>query len=126
MVYEAEELTPSVKAVLHEIAAALAKLEATGETHTIFINKMALQQTERQAVRDFLGEGTVSIRLADNKEPAAWQESGFAGIWYGVFYDYHDQPLVETIEIAVYPEIAAAQALDRQESLQKLQALIME
>ena len=106
------KLPIKVKAVLVEIRDALSRFLQTGETWTIFIDKMALTFEERQAVRDFLGQGTVSIRLNDAAEPVEWLESGVAGVWYGVFYNVKGNPILETIEISAFPELAAAQRED--------------
>ena len=54
-------LTPAAKAVLCEIKQALQKFAQTGEEWTIFIDKMMLSFEERQMIREFLGEGSVSI-----------------------------------------------------------------
>ena len=98
--------------MLAEIAAALERLQVAGEIATVFINRMALSQEERQTIRDFLGEGSISITLGNSDEPAEWLESGFSGVWYGVFYDQAGNPMLETIEVAHFPQVAAAQAED--------------
>ena len=105
-------LSEKARSVLAEIAAALERLQVAGEIATVFINRMALSQEERQTIRDFLGEGSISITLGNSDEPAEWLESGFSGVWYGVFYDKAGNPMLETIEVAHFPQVAAAQAED--------------
>ena len=105
-------ITPHVKAVLVEISEALQRFSKTGETWSIFTNKMSLSPEERQEIRDFLGLGSVTIKLSGSDEPAEWLESGTAGIWYGVFYDQSNNPILETIEIGKFPQVPAAQIED--------------
>lgn len=114
------QLSVKAKAVLVEIKEALARFAETGETWTIFIDKMALCFEERQAIRDFLGEGAVSIKFNDAAEPVEWLESGFAGIWYGVFYNEKGNPVLETIEVGAYPELALAQPEDTGDSAKSI------
>lgn len=106
------QLSVKVKAVLVEIKDALAQFLQTGKTWTIFIDKMALSLDERKAIRDFLGQGAVTVHFKDNAEPVEWLESGIAGIWYGVFYNKNGTPILETIEVGSFPELAAAHSED--------------
>lgn len=117
-------LSAKVKAVLVEIKEALASFCDTGETRTIFIDKMALAFEERQAIRDFLGEGAVSIKFNDAAEPVEWLESGFSGIWYGVFYNEKGNPVLETIEVGSYPKLAVAQSEDIGDSAKNISVKI--
>ena len=105
-------LSPIAKAVLVEISEALQRFIDLGETVTIFINKMSLSPEERQGIRDFLGMGSIKIKLTESDEPAEWIESSIPGVWYGVFYDQIDQPILETIEIGKFPQIPSAQIED--------------
>ncbi|GMB00851.1 hydrogenase expression/formation C-terminal domain-containing protein [Pelosinus sp. IPA-1] len=113
-------LSQKSKAVLFEINEALKRFTLTGETWSVFINKMSLTDDERQEIRDFLGLGSITVHLSDTAEPAEWMESGIAGIWYGVFYDQTKNPILETIEIGNYPQVASAQIEDINIGLQKL------
>ncbi|MEN6414285.1 MAG: hydrogenase expression/formation C-terminal domain-containing protein [Veillonellales bacterium] len=119
--FEQQELSPQVKAVLAEIMAALKQYAAAGQTWTIFLDKMALTFDERAAIRDFLGEGTVTIQLADKSEPVEWLESGIAGVWFGVYFNYDHKPVLETIEIGGFPQIAQAQPEDIRQGIHLLQ-----
>lgn len=105
-------LTPAAKAVLCEIKQALQKFAQTGEEWTIFIDKMMLSFEERQMIREFLGEGSVSIKFQDRAEPAEWLESAVAGVWYGVFFNANNKPVLETVEIGAFPALAKAQLQD--------------
>lgn len=114
------ELSLNVKAILNEICGALNRFAATGEEWTIFVNKMSLTFDDRQAIHDFLGKGDVRINL-QSVERAEWQESSIAGIWYGVFYDHNDKPVLETIEVCSFPKVAAAQTEDIKNNIKILQ-----
>ncbi len=118
--------TDKAKAVLAEIAAAVERFLAGGESWTIYINKMGLTQDERQAIRECLGQGGVRIAIENSTEPAEWLESGVAGVWYGVFYDQARRPLLETIEVGAFPAIAAAQPEDTQDGLAALRERLAE
>lgn len=118
-------LTPKTKAILFEICEALQRLKETDEKWCIFINKMSLAAEERQAIRDFLGLGSIKIKLSDSDEPAEWMESGVPGIWYGVFYDQTKNPILETIEICEFPQVASAQREDISQGLRVLELRLL-
>lgn len=113
--------SPKVRAILLEICGALQRFIDTGETWSIFINKMSFVLEERQEIRDFLGTGHIKIELLETAEAAEWIESGIAGIWYGVHYDQTKNPILETIEIGKFPQIASSQMEDVHKGLKKLQ-----
>jgi hydrogenase-1 operon protein HyaF len=105
-------LSDNTKTVLSEILAALKNLAEEGEEYTIFIDKMGLSAAERQDIRDIIGVGGVRINYDSTSQPVEWLESATSGIWFGVFYDQNRNPMMETIEICRFPQIAAAQAED--------------
>ncbi|MDU2066464.1 MAG: hydrogenase expression/formation C-terminal domain-containing protein [Sporomusaceae bacterium] len=107
-----EHQNPLVVAVLKEIEENLKLFLTEQKEHTIFINKLPLALPDREAIRDFLGVGSLTIELSDSDEPAKWVESAVSGIWFGVFYSASQEPILETIEICSFPKIAAAQTAD--------------
>ena len=109
-----EDVTPRVQAVLSEIAGALDRLSSDNEGWTVFIDKMGLNREERQLIREILGQGAIRIKLEGSLEPAEWLETGISGVWYGVFYDPSERPILETIEVGFFPQVAAAQSEDIQ------------
>jgi hypothetical protein len=117
---ETVNLSSKTKAILYEIHGALQRFINTGEIRSIFINKMSLAPEERQEIRDFLGQGSIKIILSDSAEPAEWMESGISGIWYGVFYDQANNPILETIEIGKFPQVASSQVEDINRGLKTL------
>jgi len=119
------ELSLSAKSVLFEISEALQRFTESGQGWILFSNKMSLTAEERQEIRDFLGQGSVSIKLTDSDEPAEWMESGISGVWYGVFYDQAHNPILETIEIGKFPQVASAQLEDVNANLQILRQRLL-
>jgi hypothetical protein len=113
-------------AVLHEIRNALQNLKDTGENWTIFLNKMPLTPTDRELISDTLGRGSVTVVSKGGTQPAEWIESSIAGVWLGVYYDSKGGPLLETIEVTLYPTFAAAQPEDVAEGITTLIARIQE
>lgn len=122
---EAVTLSLKSKAILFEICEALQRFYDTGEKWSIFINKMSLSLEERQNIREFLGQGSIKIELSASSEAAEWLESGIAGIWYGVFYDQIKNPIIETIEICTFPEVASAQREDVNQGLNTLKLRLL-
>lgn len=118
-------LSPSAKAVLFEIREALQRFMDSGQGWTLFSNKMSLSPEDRQAIHDFLGQGSIKIKLTDSDEPAEWMESGIAGVWYGVFYDQINNPILETIEIGKFPQVASAQIEDIKANIQILRQRLL-
>ncbi|HWR40283.1 MAG TPA: hydrogenase expression/formation C-terminal domain-containing protein [Patescibacteria group bacterium] len=115
-----ENMSTQTVAVLHEISTALTALAETGATHTLFIDKMGLAPEDRQNIRGILGEGGLRIRLEGSDEPAEWLESGTAGVWYGVFFNQNGQPILETLEVAMFPALAATQRADLLQGAERL------
>jgi len=113
-------LSPAALAVLEEINQALTNFIQHQQEWTIFSDKMALSLEDRQMIRDFLGQGSVRIDLKDTAEPAEWLESGTSGVWFGVFYDQNHKPVLETIEICAFPQVAGAQIEDIQQDQKSL------
>jgi hypothetical protein len=118
--------SPNALAVLHEVQNALQNLKEAGENWTIFLNKMPLTPTDRELISDMLGRGSVTVVSKGGTQPAEWVESGIAGVWLGVYYDSKGGPLLETLEIALYPTFAAAQPEDIAESITTLIARLQE
>lgn len=118
---EEQSLSPQAKAVLAEIAASLQRYVHEGRTWTIFLDKMALTFEEREAIRNFLGEGMITIQLSDQSQPVEWLESKIAGVWFGVYFNHDHKPILETIEIGAFPQIAQAQPEDIRQGVCLLQ-----
>jgi len=126
MMSQGLELSPSATAVLFEIGEALQRFTDNGQGWTIFPNKMSLEPEDRQAIRDFLGQGGIIIKLTDSDELAEWMESGISGVWYGVFYDKTNNPILETIEIGTFPQVPSAQMEDVRGSMKLLKQRLLQ
>jgi hypothetical protein len=116
-----ERYTPNALAVLSEVAEGLAALLLNGQTRTIFLNKMPLNQVDRMFISDVLGRGTTVITSKGGAQPAEWVESGIPGIWLGVYFDSKGGPMLETLEISHFPTLAAVQPEDITLGIQQLQ-----
>lgn len=119
-----DDITPGVRAVLAEISEALERFISTRQCWRVFIDKMGLSQEERQLIRDLLGQGATRIKLEGSLEPAEWMETGVSGVWYGVFYNQSARPVLETIEVGFFPQVAAAQQEDIEEGKARLKQII--
>ena len=113
-----------VNTVIAEIIVALKRLYREGESYTIFINKMGLTQAQREEIYDYLGQGSVTVKIENTAEPAEWRESAIAGVWFGVFYAFNGNPMLETIEVNFFPAIATAQQEDIDTGLKRLESLL--
>lgn len=120
------ELSSSARAILFEINEALQRFIESGETWSVFTNKMSLTPEDRQGIREFLGLGSVKIHLTDTAEPAEWMESGTSGVWYGVFYDKTHNPILETIEVGRFPQVPSAQLEDVRNGVEMLNKRLIE
>lgn len=118
--FTTDQLSPHARAVIAEIGGALERFVTTGEEHTIFINKMALNQNDREEIHNFLGVGGVKITIENTHEPAEWIESAVSGVWFGVFFDHNGRPVLETVEICTFPQVAATQKEDAIASWEQL------
>ena len=56
MINEEIKLSASGEAILLEISEALQRFALTGETWSLFANKMSLTTEDRELIRDFLGK----------------------------------------------------------------------
>lgn len=115
-----ETASPHAVTLLHEVTNALQRLKETGQSWSIFMNKIPLSQEDRSWISDILGRGSVTITSKEGVQPAEWVESGMHGLWFGVYYDSKGSPLIETLEVAFYPPYAAAQLEDIAASLETL------
>lgn len=111
-------------AILMELVQALKDLYEKGEEHIIYINKLPLTEEDREVLLDVLGEGQVRISLSSKVQPVEWRETGISGIWIGVFYDRDNKPILETIEVCHFPQLAKAQREDIEESIRVLKERI--
>ncbi len=112
--------------ILYEIYENLKEFLKTGKRYTIYTNKIPLTEEDRQFLNKVLGEGDVKIKIDSKLQPAEWRETGISGVWIGIIYDKNKNPVLETIEITDFPELAKAQREDIEISMEKLKKVLSE
>lgn len=105
-------MVTSAFAVLEEVYNALQVFHRTGREWMIFLNKMPLTPDDRRIIDEVLGRGEVVITTDTGMQPARWHESSISGVWLGTMLDGAGQPTLETVEVARFPQLAAAQDHD--------------
>ena len=110
--------------ILNEIYENLKEFYKTGKKYTIFTNKIPLSDEDREFLNEILGEGDVKIEIKSDFQPAEWKETKIYGVWVGIIYDKNKNPVVETIEITDFPEIAKSQREDIKNSIKKLEEIL--
>ena len=110
--------------ILYEIYENLKEFLKTGKRYTIYTNKIPLTEEDRQFLNEVLGEGDVKIKIDSKLQPAEWRETGISGVWIGIIYDKNKNPVLETIEITDFPELAKSQREDIEISVKELENVL--
>ena len=108
------------RAVLAEIAAALARLAATGEDTSVDLKSLPLSPADLVELDEILGEGEVActLEVAGRSEV---RETGFSGVWRIRHFAGDDAVAVDEIAVTRIPDILLSHPDDdRTESLAKL------
>lgn len=105
-------MVTSAFAVLEEVYNALQVFHRTGREWLIFLNKLPLTPDDRRIIDEVLGRGEVVVTSDTGMQPARWHESSISGVWLGTMLDAAGQPVLETVEIGRFPQLAAAQPQD--------------
>lgn len=119
-------LSPNGTAVIYEAQLALQRLKETGASWIIYLNKMPLTPEDRLLISEVFGRGSVVIKSKGDAQPAEWIEGRIPGVWFGVYYDSKGGPLLETLEVTLYPGYAAAQPEDLEQGLEALKIRIQD
>ncbi|NPA51996.1 MAG: hydrogenase expression/formation protein [Aquificae bacterium] len=107
--------------ILNEIYENLKEFYKTGKRHTIFTNKIPLCEEDKKFLKEALGEGNIKIEIKSELHPAIWKETKINGVWIGIIYDKNQNPIVETIEITDFPQLAKSQREDILNSIKTLE-----
>ena len=103
--------TGLARSILQEIAAALARLDASGAESAIDLRSLPMTPDDRDELAAHLGEGEVSASL-NVSGASEIRETRYAGVWWVRHFGADDALAAERIEIARVPEILMAQAAD--------------
>jgi hydrogenase-1 operon protein HyaF len=110
-----------VKQVLHDIHAALAELQASGQSHAIDVRQLPRLSVESyQALRDALSQGEVTAVInAEIKVEVT--ETQYPGVWWLRHFNARDEISIEVIEITEMPSILKPHRVDVRAGMQKLE-----
>jgi len=110
--------------ILYEIYENLKEFLRTRKKYTIYTNKIPLTEEDRQFLNDVLGKGEIKIKIDSKLQPAEWRETRISGVWIGIIYDKNKNPVLETIEITDFPELAKSQKEDIEFSIKELEKVL--
>lgn len=111
----------NLRALLAEIAAHLERLAHDGTTGIIDLNSLPLAPGEYEQLRQWLGQGEVSIRI-EAIGPSEVVETGYPGVWWVTHYNVEGDIVADTLEVAAVPEIVRSQQEDIDAGLERLRA----
>lgn len=114
-------LSANASALLHEIAALLARLVHDGSTGTIDLRGIPLTTADRTYLREQLGEGEVRAQV-NAFGPSEVRETAYRGVWWVTHHDAEGELCAELIEVTPLPAILASDVAELAESLQRLHA----
>ena len=92
------------RAVLGEIAEALAKLAASGETTLIDLRSLPLAESDLAALSELLGHGEVHCEL-DVAGRSEVRETGTSGVWWIRHFSGSGDVIVDEIAVTRIPDI---------------------
>ncbi len=111
--------TGMAQAVLVELAEHLALLAKTGDTHVIDLSSLPINETDKQELKDFLGQGEVDITLSTIGESKIF-ETAYSGIWWIKHYSVDEKFISEFLEVTSVPQIIKTHVDDIQQAAIKL------
>lgn len=118
---KAHVATGNAAPVLREIAAALAKLLATGETTTIDLGALPFSAGDEKRLDATLGTGEVHVTL-DTLGTSHVTETGVAGVWRIDHFDQQGETMSRFVEVTFCPDILKSQRADAEAGLARLEA----
>jgi hydrogenase-1 operon protein HyaF len=110
-----------VDAIVHEIAALLARLADSGSGGCIDLRSLPLAPADHECLESWLGDGAVRATL-DALGPSEIRETGVPGVWWVTHRDSAGAITAELIEVACVPEILASHRDDVRTGLAQLRA----
>lgn len=97
-------LPGNVLPILHEIAAMLAVLTASGEANSIDLRRSPLSPIDYEALKGYLGQGEVSAQ-SNSLGPTHILETSVSGVWWITHRNQDDEIVGEFIEVTACPEM---------------------
>lgn len=113
------------RAVLVEIATALARLAETGEETLIDLRSLPLSPDDLAHLDEILGPGEVTCAL-DVAGRSEVRETGHSGVWWIRHFGADDQVAVEEITVARVPEILMSHPDDIARAARRLAQAVAE
>lgn len=111
--------------LLHELAAMLETLLATGEENSIDLRRAPLDPTDRARLAEILGQGELSASL-DCLGSTRIQETAITGVWWITHCDAQDRVVGEFIEVTSCPEILRSSQQEVRSGLSRLRTRLSE
>ncbi|WP_455384479.1 hydrogenase expression/formation C-terminal domain-containing protein [Acidihalobacter prosperus] len=114
--------TPNVQALLNEIATHLEALLERGEANSIDLRGLPLMPGERDALRNALGRGEISVSVTALGEAEIY-ETAFPGVWWSQHRSESGDTVAELIEVCLQPAMLASHPADVGNGLERLREL---
>ena len=115
-----DPLTGSAAAVLKEVLNLLELLDETGKSGSIDLASLPLSASDKQWLKQSLGEGTVRINI-DAGGPTTIVETAVPGVWWVSHCSEHGAQVGEFIEVALIPEIVPTHPDDVSSGIKRLE-----
>lgn len=109
----------SLHALLVEIATLLEEFACDGTCGSIDLNSLPFAPGEYDRLRQFLGQGEVSVRI-EAVGPSEIIETRYPGVWWVTHYNVEGDIVADMLEITDIPEIIKSQAGDIDAGLELL------
>ena len=91
-------------AVLHQIETMLATLAQWGQTDTIDVRRLPLDEREYHELKETLGTGELSAEVNALGRTRV-RETAVSGVWWVTHYGRDDHVVAELIEVTEFPEL---------------------
>jgi len=115
----------NAQALLHEIVELLKGLLEKEEPGSIDLRTLPLSRQDYESLYETLGEGVISAEI-QNLGVTQVRQTGVAGVWWITHYNEEGDVIGEFIEVAYCPEGLIVDVDSVQESVDALQARLME
>ena len=101
-------VSPLAKNLILQIRYALQKLKDEGKTTMFYISKMELEPADKELLDKIFAKGGIFVRDDEGLQRSEWSDTLINGVWRGIMYDIHGNPVLEIIEVAPFPSLVAS------------------